>query len=307
MKENKEETRREWTGRDAIRHLAGMYQQLYLRPGPEAAQEYSRILRYGEDAYVRDLSHFICDGRDQLFTEETPAGIVQILHLHNRQDFELFLQIIAHKCTPVKIPPTQGASILDGIINWSRIHRHREEFMARELAAGNPSPDWSAEFRLFTADKSNYKDVLIVLSDGPYSNIPAEKAGLSEAEWLERSYVIRKTHECTHFVCRRLFRDIIDAIWDELVADAVGILAAFGRFDPQMEELFLGITGSVYTGGRLENYCEGDQVKDLAAAVHETLLSFIPVFSAFPDTSPLELSVILEERKKELWDRYFRE
>ena len=114
MGESKEEARREWTGRDAIRHLAGMYQQLYLRPGPEAADEYGRILRYGEDASVKDLSHFICDERDRLFIETTPAGTVQILHLHNRRDFELFLQIVAHKCMPVEIPPTQGASILDG-------------------------------------------------------------------------------------------------------------------------------------------------------------------------------------------------
>ena len=302
---NKEEDRLEWTGRDAIRRLAGMYQQLYLRPGPESAEEYARILRYGEDASVKDLSHFVCDERDRLFTEDTPAGSVHILHLHNRQDFELFLQIIAHKCMPVDIPPTQGASILDGIVNWSRIHRHREEFTARELAAGNPSPDWSEEFRLFTADKSNYKDVLIVLSDGPYSNVPAEKAGLPEAEWLERSYVVRKTHECAHFVCRRLFREKIDAVWDELVADAVGIRAAFGRFDPRMEEIFLGITGGVYTGGRLENYCEGGQVKVLAETVHETLLSFVPVFSALPDTPPLEIAVVLEEKKEELWDRRF--
>ena len=53
-----------------------------------------------------------------------------------------------------------------------------------------------------------------------------------------------------------MFPEKIDAIWDELVADAVGIYGALGRFDPELEKLFLGIKGELYTGGRLENYVE---------------------------------------------------
>ena len=30
---------------------------------------------------------------------------------------------------PVDIPDTQGASILDGVINWRKIVRHREEYL----------------------------------------------------------------------------------------------------------------------------------------------------------------------------------
>ena len=35
--------------------------------------------------------------------------------------------------------------------------------------------------------------------------------------------------------------DDVDAVWDELIADAVGLYAAFGCFDPETEKRFLGI------------------------------------------------------------------
>ena len=41
--------------------------------------------------------------------------------------------------------------------------------------------------------------------------------------------------------------DQIDIVWDEIVADAAGIVAAFGMFDAQMEEKFLGIDRDTYT------------------------------------------------------------
>lgn len=300
-----EENRREWTGRAAMERLAETYQQLYLRPGEEGAKEYSQIVRNGAEAQNKDLSHFVCSEEDRLSLEDTPAGGLQVLWLHDRGDFELFIKIMAKKCVPGEVPATQGAAILDGLINWPKIHRHQEEFMAQEREKGNPSPDWPAEFRRFTLVKSNFKDALIVLSNGPYSNIPAEKVGMSEKEWIERSYIIRKTHECTHFICRRLYPEKINAIWDELVADAAGIYAAFGSFRLDMEEIFLGITEGRYTGGRLQNYAGEKSTEELAELVHKTLLSFERVFAEQPFDTPFRAALALEERKEALWDIYF--
>ena len=68
------------------------------------------------------------------------------------------------------------------------------------------------------------------------------------------SDTIRRYHELTHVICRRLYPDNIDPVQDELIADAVGLYAAYGRFDPEKEKLFLGIRGGRYIGGRLGNY-----------------------------------------------------
>ena len=61
----------------------------------------------------------------------------------------------------------------------------------------------------------------------------------------------------------------LDPVRDELIADAVGLYAAFGRFDPEKEKLFLGVKGGRYVGGRLENYT--DEPEKLAGPVSAEL------------------------------------
>ena len=270
--------------------LAEIYPQLYLAPGEEGAKLYPGIVGRGEDAPVHSLDHFRGSSRDEVTTEKTPAGEVLTVTLGDRRDFETFLQIMGDRCVPTEIPATQGASILDGVINWPKIRRHKEDF----LAAGRNPLKWPEEFKRFTSDKRNYRDAVIILSTGPYSALPAEEAGLTEEEWLAASYRIRKAHECTHFICRRLFPDRINAVWDELVADAVGLYAAFGRYDLGLAERLLGVGPEGYTGGRLENYAGGEDLDALARKVHRTLLHLDGVIRGAGETDPYALAVRLE-------------
>ena len=274
-----------------LKPLAEIYPQLYLTPGTEGAEEaYARIVRRGEDAPAHSLAPFRGSALDEITTEKTPAGEVQVITLGDRQDFELFLQIMAHRCTPAEIPATQGASILDGVVNWPRIHAHREAWLA---GGGNPL-GWVDEFRRFTSEPRNYKDALIILSVGPYSAVRAEAAGMAEDEWIAASHRIRKAHECTHFICRRMFPDRINAIWDELAADAVGLYAAFGRYDIRLAERFLGVTPDGYAGGRLENYAGGEDLDALAQKIHRTLLHLDQVIRGEGKTDPYALAIRLE-------------
>ena len=275
-----------------LKPLAEIYPQLYLTPGAEGAEEaYSRIVRRGEDAPAHSLAHFRGSSLDELTTESTPAGEVRAVTLGNRQDFEMFLQIMANRCVPVEIPATQGASILDGVVNWPRIHAHREAW----LAEGGDPLGWTEEFRRFVSEPRNYRDALIILSVGPYSAVRAEEAGLAEDEWIAASQKIRKAHECTHFICRRLFPDRINAVWDELVADAAGLYAAFGRYDLALAERFLGITAEGYTGGRLENYAQGEDLRALAQKAHRTLVHLDQVIRGAGITDPYALAIRLED------------
>ena len=284
-------------GKAVLPMLAEIYPQLNLRPGDESEAAYKQIVGYGEAAPTRDLSHFEGDERDSCALETTPAGEVQVITLHQRADFERFLQIMAYRCKAKEIPATQGASILDGVINWTKIRAHKAAF----LAAGRSEDDWPAEFRSFTANKRNYTDALILLSDGPYSAVSAEKMGLAPECWLTYSHEIRKAHECTHFICRRLFPEKIDPVWDEIVADAVGLYAAFGRYDAETEALFLGVGKDGYVGGRLENYVseEGEERQktlDLAAKkVYSVLCRLQDVIMSCGVTEPYPLAIRLEE------------
>ena len=291
-----------------IRNLAETYMQLYIDPDDTDAQDqYGNIVRRGADPLNKNLDHFTGNDLDTDEYMDTPSGKVRIITLHERSDFVTFLRIMAHKCKPVEIPPTQGASMLDGVINWRRIDAHKEAFLTESSRAGNPDPDWNLEFKRFTADKRNYLDALIVLSYGPYSNIKASMLGFDDTSWLSYSHTIRIYHECTHFICRRLYPERTDAIRDELVADAVGIYAAFHHFDIDMESLFLGITKDGYSYGRLENYVNRgdfasekeylDSLNELARKTYQDLLCIKNEIETHPVDAPFELVPVLEESK----------
>ena len=267
-------------GREVLAALAEVYPQLYLDPGSEGAELYREIVLSGADAPERSLAGFRGNGDDALEYERTPAGTVPVITLRERGDFERFLKLMAHRAQDAPIPATQGASILDGVINWTKIRARREEY----LSSGGTEEGWDDEFERFTSVKENYKDALIVLSWGPYSAVPAEEAGYPPDEWLRLSHTIRKAHECTHFVCRRLFPELKDAVWDEMTADAVGITAALGCYDRTLAERFLGIREGRYTGGRLENYLpDGEagtgQLDDLARRADAVLRRFETVLA----------------------------
>ena len=274
-----------------LKPLAEIYPQLYLTPGEEGAGLYRQVVGRGEDTPKHSLDHFRGSRLDSVTTETTPAGEVQIVTLGDRQDFEMFLQIMGNRCMPEEIPATQGASILDGVINWPKIRKHEAEY----LAAGGDPAGLTEEFKRFTAEPRNYRDALIVLSTGPYSAVRAEDIGMAEESWLIASYRIRKAHECTHFICRRLFPEKINAIWDELAADAVGLYAAFGRYDLALAERFLGVSADGYTGGRLENYAKGEDLNELARKVRRTLKHLEQVIRNEGKTDPYALAIRLED------------
>ena len=277
-----------------IEALAQVYPQLYLNPNREEKEAYRKVVLQGEMPESRDLSHFRQDPLDRKEIVETPTGTVVVVSLRNRADYEVFVRcMMAAKEGPkAPIPASQGASTLVAF-NWPRIYAHQKQFMEEQRAAGVEEPDWSEEFSRFISVPANYQDLFVVLSWGPYSSVTAAEAGQTEDTWPEISYAIRKYHELTHVICRRLYPDRIDGVWDELVADAVGIYAALGHYDAELEKRCLGITGERYTGGRLENY--SDDAEKLAKPVSEMLDRFCGIIGEHPDAAPFDLIPALQE------------
>ena len=102
-----------------------------------------------------------------------------------------------------------------------------------------------------------YRHRLLLLNRAPYSNIPAEALGLSAEDWLERSLCLRLRHECAHYETLRLLGDMNNHALDEILADALGQIAAFGGFDTDRQRLFFGLEkGQTVCTGRLSFYCQ---------------------------------------------------
>lgn len=198
---------------------------------------------------------FIGSPEDSLSVIETPVGNVEILFLGNRQDFEHALRALAFHCEPVDIPGSVGANTIRGLINWQKIRSHKQEYI---LSGGR---DWNEEFKKFTSNKKNYLDTIILLSSGYYSAIPASEVNLSENDWRTKSVIIRKYHELTHYVCRSLYPQDVEPIRDEVIADMIGLMAAFDHYDSSLAKRFLGIEGAEFhRGGRLMHYTKNDNL-----------------------------------------------
>ena len=262
-----------------LERLAADYLQLYLNPDTDSQEAYRRVVLRGEEPEAKSLAHYRGDPADREEVMETPAGSVRVVTLGNRQDFELALRsLMAAKDGPLTpIPASQGAAMLT-VFNWPRIHAHLARFPEEERAAA---------FKRFTAVRENYVDMLVLLSRGPYSHVPAAAVGETENEWLDHSDTIRRFHELTHVICRRLCPGDVAPIRDEMVADAVGLIAAYGRFDPETEKRFLGIRDGRYTGGRLGNYT--DAPEELAAPVCAALERIRAAIENQTGTEPFRL------------------
>ena len=132
-------------GITAIEKLAEIYPQLYLDPDREKKETYRAVVLQGEIPETKSLSHFTQDPLDREETVQTPAGVVQVVSLRNRQDYERFVRcMMAAKEGPeTPVPATIGASTLI-VFNWPRIRAHYDQFMAQQKAAGVSDPDWGA-------------------------------------------------------------------------------------------------------------------------------------------------------------------
>ncbi len=234
--------------------LARRYPQLLFPLGYDTKDSLAYKLAVRQGLPYSGQLDFTFSPQDRFTRVETPAGAAEVLLLENRGDFEHCLRALAYRCEPREVPASMGASTISGLINWEKIHTYLDAYEA------NGGTDRSGAFRAFIAEKKNYTDRLILLSSGVYSAVPPETAGLPAEEWREKSILIRQYHELTHFVCRNLYPENIDAVRDEILADMIGLLAAFGTYDPRLARVFLGVERAEYRkGGRLENYlAQGD-------------------------------------------------
>ncbi len=189
-------------------------------------------------------------GALRLFIHPSIAGEIPVLNTPDRHDFVALIQAFGNRNEPAPVPASMGAAIISGYTNWDRVRRYREAWERSHTA------DWSEGFRRLKKNKALYQDCFIILCDGPYSGVPAAELGLADETWNKLSFTIRLEHECTHYFTKRVLGACADMIYDELVADYVGITAANGTFRSDWLLRFMGLEGypAYRTGGRLENY-----------------------------------------------------
>jgi hypothetical protein len=185
----------------------------------------------------------------------SPAGRIPLLIARGRAEFTALLQALTRKNEPEPVPAAQGAMMVSGYNNWSRIGELRRHWEGLDPAR-RETTTWSEEFQRVKARRELYQDRFILLSDGSYSAVPAADLGLGEAEWRAMSLVIRRDHECAHYLTRRLFGSMRNNALDELIADYAGLVGATGRFRAGWFLRFVGLEDfpRYRPGARLDLY-----------------------------------------------------
>jgi hypothetical protein len=199
----------------------------------------------------------------------SPAGRIPVLTARGRAEFVALVQALAHRNEPFPVPESQGALMISGYNNWSRIAALRREWESRGEAGG-----WGEEFARLKERRELYQDRFILLSDGPYSAVPAADLGLDEPAWRALSLAIRRDHECAHYFTRRLFGSMRNNLLDELIADYAGMVAAVGHFRADWFLRFLGLEAfpRFRPEGRLAIYRGKPPLSDGAFRVLQALI-----------------------------------
>lgn len=215
-----------------------------VREGISATEDYRAAVRRGVPASEIPSATGLEIGRPDLVgleIHDSPAGRIPVILARGRNEFAALLRALSRRNEPVPVPDSQGAIMISGYNNWERIReqQRRGEPLDRILAR-----------------KESYQDRFILLSDGPYSAVPAADLGLEDAEWRRISLEIRRDHECVHYFTRRLFGSMRNNVLDELIADYAGLVAATGTFRAAWFLRFLGLEDHrrYRPGGRLDLY-----------------------------------------------------
>ena len=279
-------------GGEALAVLAKRFPQLYVAPAEGAQTAHRLAAGRGIAPAGADLGHFVTSPEDELREVDTPAGPVEVVFLHNRSDFETFLQIVGHKAEPVPIARTVGAITYRGIADWGKVAAAHAAYVA---AGGD---DWPNEFARLARQPGAFRAEIVVISEGPYSNVPANQTPYDEERWLCISREIRLHHECAHVVCRRTMPDDVLPVWDEVTADVVGLLCAIGRYDAALAARFLGVAPDGYAGGRLAEYLSDEQAQRIDEVAAEVFAACAKIEQACGQTQASEPFTFLLNLKR---------
>jgi hypothetical protein len=231
-----------------------------VREGISREEPYRRATLKGRFEEADTFAPGIVAARPEAMSlelEPSAGGRVPVLTIEDRGDFESLVRAFTERNEPAAVPPSMGACLVGGLINWHRIATYRE---AWARTAEDPSDEaWAAEFQALVPRKALYQDRLVLLSAGPYSAVPAGDAGGEPADWPRRSVSIRREHELFHYFTYRRWGRIRTHVLDELLADFAGLVRTDGRYDARLALRFLGLDRwpQWRAGGRVENYVRG--------------------------------------------------
>lgn len=207
--------------------------QLYVSPnrGARLEDQYKELVLQGVAPTSKQVEGGVKEPMGfSIFLESHWCGSIPVIRVKVKDEFDTLLQCLVHRCEPVEIQESVHSQAVSGLIHWGLIG---------------------------TFGKSARCNMLI-LHDSPYSSVSYTAIpGISnEEEWIQCSHLWRLEHELTHIACKCLVGEMRLNLYDELLADAMGMRASLGYFDANLFALTLGLNsdGTAKKDGRAYTY-----------------------------------------------------
>ena len=181
-----------------------------------------------------DVKNVLSDEMTTSWIEKTPAGRIPVIYTRSRASFELATDLLYQAAFPAGIPASVNAFTIKA--KHPALQGHR----------------------------------VIILNEACYSALAGSEVGIGEDEWLEKSMTLRLNHEICHYFSLRVLGGMRNHVLDEIAADCLGQLSAFGAYNASLQRRFFGISesdGNILPGNRFSFY-----VKSLRNdSIHEVL------------------------------------
>jgi len=226
--------------------------QLLVTPQPFArlSDRYQRLVLRGESPQPSDLEDAprLKDPSGFSITiADHACGAVPVLTVSDHDDFVLIMRCLAHRCETVPVQEAVHAQAVAGLIHWGLI---------REI-------DTKARCQI------------LILHRAPYSSLSASSIPSSPSldQWIKQSQIWRLEHELTHIACRKLVGEMRINLFDELLADAMGMKRALGLFHADLFRQGLGLNcdGTIQNDARAQVYVQQLEPNDHVAACQMVL------------------------------------
>ena len=211
--------------------------QLLVPPQPLAhlSDRYQRLVLRGESPQPKDLevAPRLQDPKGFSITiANHPCGAKPVLSVSDHDDFVLIMRCLAHRCERISVQGTVHAQAVAGLIHWGLI---------RELDA-------------------KARCQILILHRAPYSSLDASSIpnNPNQDQWIKQSQLWRLEHELTHIACRKLAGEMRINLFDELIADAIGMKTALGSFHADLFRQGIGLNrdGTIQENARAHAYIQ---------------------------------------------------
>lgn len=217
--------------------------QLLIKPhnGASHSEIYKNLVLLGKEDIQVDQDKQLRLKDPQGFSVRLanhPCGSMPVIEITEKEDFLNVVRCLVYRCELTQIQPSVHAQAVAGLIHWGLIRKLNFQERAQ----------------------------LIILHRSPYSSLPASiiPGEPTTEQWLNISQVWRLEHELTHIATKCLVGEMRLNLFDELVADALGMLNSLGLFSAEIFRLGLGLNVDATSNqnSRVHTYIKGLNKKE---------------------------------------------